>query len=93
MCANAQTGRESRIDSLEKALTFSIHDTTRVNTLSELARTYGGVDSVKCFQNGFKALKLSKDIGYLKGMMLSNIDLAGGYLDYFDIKMQRNILK
>ena len=86
MCANAQTGRESRIDSLEKALTFSIHDTTRVNTLSELARTYGGVDSVKCFQNGFKALKLSKDIGYLKGMMLSNIDLAGGYLDYFDIE-------
>lgn len=86
MCANAQTGRESRIDSLENALTLSIHDTTRVNTLSELARTYGGVDSVKCFQNGFKALELSKKTGYLKGMMVSNIDLAGGYLDYFDIE-------
>ena len=82
---NAQTGRESRIDSLENVLTLSIHDTTRVNTLSELARTYGGVDSVKCFQRGFEALKLSKKIGYLKGMTKSNIDLAGGYLDYFDV--------
>ena len=85
-CANAQTGRESRIDSLENVLLMSIHDTTRVNTLSELARTYGGVDSVKCFQNGFNALKLSKKIGYLKGMTKSNIDLAGGYLDYFDLE-------
>lgn len=82
--ANAQTGRESRIDSLENVLTLTIHDTTRVNTLSELARTYGGVDSVKCFQNGFAALKLSKKIDYLKGMAKSNIDLAGGYLDYAD---------
>ncbi|MFK7810853.1 MAG: sensor histidine kinase [Maribacter sp.] len=85
-CASAQTGRENRIDSLEQLLAQKIHDTTRVNTLSELARTYGGVDSVKCFQNGFKALKLSKDIGYLKGMTVSNIDLAGGYLDYFDVE-------
>ena len=51
-----------------------------------MARTYGGIDSVKCFQNGFKALKLSEEIGYLKGMTKSNIDLAGGYLDYFDIE-------
>lgn len=84
--STAQTGREGRIDSLENILTKKIADTTRVNTLSELARTYGGVDSVKCFQNGFAALKLSKEIGYLKGMMISNIDLAGGYLDYFDVK-------
>lgn len=83
-CVNAQTGRESRIDSLENILTLKIHDTTRVITLSELARTYGGVDSVKCFQNAFAAIKLSKEIQYLKGMAKANIDLAGGYLDYVD---------
>ena len=82
--ASGQTGRESRIDSLEQVLMLSIHDTTRVNTLSELARTYGGVDSVKCFQRGFEALKLSKEIGYLKGLADVNINIAGGYLDYFD---------
>lgn len=82
--ANAQTGRESHIDSLEHILTKKIPDTTRVNTLSELARTYGGVDSLKCFQNGFAAIKLSKKIGYLKGLAKSNIDVAGGYLDYVD---------
>jgi len=83
-CANAQTGRESRIDSLKGVLNKKISDTTRVNTLSELARTYGGVDSLKCFQNGFAAIKLSKEIGYLKGLAKSNIDVAGGYLDYMD---------
>ncbi|MEP3207946.1 MAG: sensor histidine kinase [Maribacter sp.] len=83
-CVNAQTGREGRIDSLENLLTLKIHDTTRVHVLSELARTYGGVDSVKCFQNGFAAIKLSKEIGYLKGMAKAHIDVAGGYLDYVD---------
>ena len=82
---HAQTGRENRIDSLENILSLSISDTTRVRTLSELARTYGGVDSVKCFQNGFEAVELSKKIDYLRGMAISNIDLAGGYLDYFDV--------
>ncbi len=81
---HAQTGRESQIDSLENLLTQKIHDTTRVKTLSELARQYGGVDSLKCFKNGFAAIALSKEIGYLKGMAISNIDLAGGYLDYID---------
>ncbi len=83
---SAQTGRENRIDSLENMLTQKIHDTTRVNVLSELARTYGGVDSLKCFQLGFKALELSKEIEYLKGMARSHIDIAGGYLDYVDPK-------
>ena len=82
--ATAQTGRESHIDSLENMLKTNIHDTTRVHVLSELARTYGGVDSVKCFQNGFAALRRSEEMRYLKGMARANIDLAGGYLDYAD---------
>ncbi|MGS0527685.1 hypothetical protein ACU8V7_23370 [Zobellia nedashkovskayae] len=47
---SAQTGREERIDSLENALKLVGHDTTRVNILSELARSYGGVDSLKAFE-------------------------------------------
>lgn len=82
----AQTGREERLDSLESALKVAEHDTTRVNILSELARSYGGVDSLKCFENGFKAIALSKKINYLKGMADANINLAGGYLDYFDVE-------
>ncbi|MRI00692.1 hypothetical protein GH721_09160 [Kriegella sp. EG-1] len=82
--SSAQTGREQRIDSLENALKVVIHDTTRVNILSELARTYGGVDSLKCFEYGFKAIALSEKINYLKGMADANINVAGGYLDYFD---------
>ena len=85
-CVNAQTGRERKIDSLENLLSQNIQDTTRAITLAELARTYGGVDSVKCFKNGFAALKLSEEMGYLKGIAKSNIDIAGGYLDYFDIE-------
>ncbi len=81
---NAQTGRERIIDSLENLLAQKIHDTTRVKTLSELARQYGGIDSIKCFKNGFAAIALSKKIGYLKGLAISNIDVAGGYLDYID---------
>lgn len=80
----AQTGREKQIDSLENALRVADSDTLRVNILSELARTYGGVDSLKCFNNGFKALELSKEINYLRGMAESNINIAGGYLDYYD---------
>ncbi|MEO9892311.1 sensor histidine kinase [Aurantibacter sp.] len=82
--SSAQTGREQRIDSLENALKIASHDTTRVNILSELARSYGGVDSLKCFENGFKAIALSKKTNYLKGMADANINVAGGYLDYFD---------
>ena len=78
----AQTGRESKIDSLEKVLSKKVHDTTRALTLSELARTYGGVDSVKCFDYGLKAIELSKKTGYLKGLAKSHIELAGAYLDY-----------
>lgn len=86
LCALAQTGREKQIDSLENALKKAVHDTMRVNILSELTRVYGGVDSVKCFESGFKALRISKRINYLKGMAKSNINIAGGYLDYFDFK-------
>ncbi|MBD0779059.1 sensor histidine kinase [Maribacter sp. ANRC-HE7] len=82
----SQTGREARIDSLENALKIAAHDTTRVNILSELTRSYGGIDSLKCFENGFKAIALSKKIYYLKGMADANINLAGGYLDYFDVE-------
>ena len=82
----SQTGRETRIDSLENALKIAEHDTTRVNILSELARNYGGIDSLKCFENGFKAIALSKKINYLRGMADANINLAGGYLDYFDVE-------
>ncbi|MBQ4914261.1 sensor histidine kinase [Maribacter sp. MMG018] len=82
----SQTGRETRIDSLENALKMAEHDTTRVLVMSELARSYGGVDSVKCFENGFKAIALSKKINYLKGMADANINVAGGYLDYFDVE-------
>ncbi|NHF58560.1 hypothetical protein FK220_004375 [Flavobacteriaceae bacterium TP-CH-4] len=82
----AQTGREKRIDSLEKELKKAIHDTTKVLVFSEMARVYGGVDSLKAFQNGFKAIQLSKDLQYLKGMAISHIDVAGVYLDYFDIE-------
>ncbi|MBM1105595.1 sensor histidine kinase [Aurantibacter crassamenti] len=80
----AQNGREVRIDSLESALTLAEHDTTRVNIMSELARSYGGVDSLKCFEYGFKAIALSKKNNYLRGMADANINVAGGYLDYFD---------
>ncbi|MDO6807633.1 sensor histidine kinase [Zobellia galactanivorans] len=82
----SQTGRETRIDSLENALKMAEHDTTRVLVLSELARSYGGVDSLKCFENGFKAIGLSKKINYLRGMADAHINLAGGYLDYFDVE-------
>ncbi|WP_047246130.1 tetratricopeptide repeat-containing sensor histidine kinase [Maribacter thermophilus] len=82
----SQTGRETRIDSLENALKMAEHDTTRVLVMSELARSYGGVDSVKCFENGFKAIALSKKINYLKGLADANINVAGGYLDYFDVE-------
>ncbi|WP_289039650.1 sensor histidine kinase [uncultured Zobellia sp.] len=82
----SQTGRETRIDSLENALKMVEHDTTRVLVLSELARSYGGVDSLKCFENGFKAIALSEKINYLRGMADANINLAGGYLDYFDVE-------
>lgn len=82
----SQTGRETRIDSLENALKKVGHDTTRVLILSELARSYGGVDSVKCFENGFKAIAISKKINYLKGMADAHINVAGGYLDYFDVE-------
>lgn len=82
----SQTGRETRIDSLEYALKIAENDTTRVNILSELTRSYGGVDSLKCFENGFKAIALSKKINYLRGMADANINLAGGYLDYFDVE-------
>ncbi|SIS53844.1 Tetratricopeptide repeat-containing protein [Zobellia uliginosa] len=82
----SQTGRETRIDSLENALKMAEHDTTRVLVLSELARSYGGVDSLKCFKNGFKAIALSEKINYLRGMADANINLAGGYLDYFDVE-------
>jgi len=78
----AQTGRESRIDSLENVLSKKIHDTTRTITMSELARSYGGVDSVKCFDYGFKAIELSQKMGYLKGLAKAHIELAGAYLDY-----------
>jgi len=85
-CTNAQTGRESRIDSLENALKVASHDTTRVNVLCEMTRAYGRVDSTKCFQSAFKALKISKEINYLKGITNANNVLAGGYLDYFDVE-------
>ncbi|MUH37097.1 sensor histidine kinase [Zobellia amurskyensis] len=89
----AQTGREERLDSLETALKIAKHDTTRVNILSELARSYGGVDSLKCFENGFKAIALSKKINYLKGMADANINVAGGYLDYFDVENAKKYFK
>ena len=81
---SAQTGREARIDSLENALKSAGQDTTRVNILSELARSYGGVDSLKAFEKGFAAIALAKRINYLRGMADANINLAGCYLDYFD---------
>ncbi|MBT2163109.1 sensor histidine kinase [Zobellia barbeyronii] len=83
---SAQTGREARIDSLENALKLVGHDTTRVNILSELARSYGGVDSLKAFEKGFAAIALAKRISYLRGMADANINVAGAYLDYFDIE-------
>ncbi|MDV7139734.1 sensor histidine kinase [Maribacter sp. TH_r10] len=89
----SQTGRETRIDSLESALRTAAHDTTRVNILSELARSYGGIDSLKCFENGFKAIALSKKINYLKGAADSHINLAGGYLDYFDVENAKKYFK
>ena len=84
--STAQTGREKQIDSLESALKSAEHDTTRINILNEMTRAYGSVDSLKCFESGFKALELSKRINYLKGMAKSNINIAGGYLDYYDIE-------
>lgn len=81
---SAQTGREERIDSLENALKLVGQDTTRVNILSELARSYGGVDSLKAFEKGFAAIALAKRIKYLRGMADANINVAGCYLDYFD---------
>ncbi|WP_276166351.1 tetratricopeptide repeat-containing sensor histidine kinase [Zobellia alginiliquefaciens] len=82
--SSAQTGREARIDSLENALNIADQDTTRVNILSELARSYGGVDSLKAFEKGFAAIALAKKINYLRGMTDANINVAGCYLDYFD---------
>ncbi|MDO6518153.1 tetratricopeptide repeat-containing sensor histidine kinase [Zobellia uliginosa] len=89
----SQTGRETRIDSLENALKMAEHDTSRVLVLSELARSYGGVDSLKCFENGFKAIALGKKINYLKGMADAHINVAGGYLDYFDVENAKKYFK
>ncbi|MDB2607066.1 sensor histidine kinase [Zobellia sp.] len=80
----AQTGREARIDSLENALKLVGHDTTRVDILSELARSYGGIDSLKCFEKGFAAITLAKRINYLRGIADATINVAGCYLDYYD---------
>ncbi len=90
---NAQNGMEQQIDSLENELKIAKTDTTKVNIMCLLTRAYGGIDSVKTFQRGFEALKISKKIGYEKGIMNAYIALGGGFMDYFDLEKAEEHLK
>ncbi|VAW12339.1 Sensor histidine kinase [hydrothermal vent metagenome] len=90
---NAQNGMEQQIDSLENELKIAKTDTTKVNIMCLLTRAYGGIDSVKTFHRGFEALKISKKIGYEKGIMDAYIALGGGFMDYFNLEKAEEYLK
>lgn len=79
---SAQTDKQSKIDSLQNELIHSEEDTTRVNLLCRLSDTYPYLDSVKTFETGEQALRLSKQIGYMKGTAEATIVLGEGYSDY-----------
>ncbi len=82
----SQNGLEQQIDSLEAKLKVAKTDTSRIQLMCKLTRAYGGIDSIKVFENGFKALSLSKKNNYPYGITYSYHVLAGGYLDYFDLE-------
>ena len=78
----SQTGKEALIDSLKKELSRATTDTTKINILCRLSDNYPGIDSLKTFEIGHKALQLSEDIGYLKGEADAYLTLGEGYSDY-----------
>lgn len=82
LCAFGQNSPEKDIDSLERQLKAAKADTAKVDILCLLTRAYGGVDSLKTFQMGAEALRLSTKIDYLKGAADAYIALGGSYMDY-----------
>ena len=78
----AQDPKQKKIDSLERVLKLAKLDTSRVNIMNRLIDAYNGVDSLKAFQRGNEALRISKKIDYLKGIADAYIQLGGLYRDY-----------
>lgn len=72
----------STIDSLENILK-SQNDTNLVITLNELTWQYRNISQEKALNYGFKALKLSMNLSFLKGIAQSYNDLG---IIYFDQK-------
>ena len=82
----SQNGYEEKIDSLETTLRYSESDTVKIELMCLLARAYGGIDSTRVFKNAYEALELSNRVNSLYGKTYAYHAIAGGYLDYFDIK-------
>ena len=92
---NAQTGAESRIDSLENLLgnlrnldkqkDESAIDTQKVDVLCLLSKSYDGIDSTKTFDLANEALNLSQELGYAQGFVDANFTY-GRALMYIDPK-------
>ncbi len=78
----AQDSDQKKIDSLEHELKLAETDTSKVNIMNLMIDAYNGIDSLKSFQMGSKALEISKKIDYLKGLTNAYIELGGAYRDY-----------
>lgn len=67
---------EKKIDSLEKLLAKSKHDTTTIHYLNQISKFYRVIDEFQAFVKANEALSLAKKINYWRGQTQSYINLG-----------------
>lgn len=68
--------RANEIDSLEQAVLLTPDDESKVKVYIRLSDIYSNTDFQKSYAHAYEALKLSKSLGFKKGIVLSHIELA-----------------
>ncbi len=87
--ANNISAQNEKIDSVENLLNTTQIDTIKVQALTKLCWLYRPMDAPKAIEFGLKAIKLSKEINYSKGISSASSNLGVAYRDRGEIELAK----